>query len=74
MEERLDDAIHVLRHHAEDPRMAGMVGPNQGGLPMMHSSHSNGMSGMGNYGSMGGGMSSHIDQMVRTHIFSSVRM
>jgi hypothetical protein len=44
MEERLDDAIHVLRNHAEGqmPAHSGMPGH------MMSSSHSNGI--MGNMG------------------------
>lgn len=73
MEERLDDAIHVLRHHAGEPQMAGLaaaaVGGGGGGhqnLSMMHSggNHPNGMSGMSSYSGMGG-ISSHVDQMVR---------
>ncbi|KAK3095875.1 hypothetical protein FSP39_020185 [Pinctada imbricata] len=72
MEERLDDAIHVLRHHAGEPQMGGMSAQHQGGLPMMHSSHSNGISGMGSYPAMGS-MSSHIDQMGSHHGLSEGR-
>ncbi|KAL4216690.1 Transcription factor 4 [Mactra antiquata] len=57
MEERLDDAIHVLRNHAE-----GQM-PGHPGMPghMMPSSHSNGI--MGNMGGYGGMMShsSHVE-------------
>lgn len=76
MEERLDDAIHVLRHHAGEPQMAGLaaaaVGGGGGGhqnLSMMHSggNHPNGMSGMSSYSGMGG-ISSHVDQMVRDSV------
>uniref|UniRef100_A0A8W8NWN0 BHLH domain-containing protein n=1 Tax=Magallana gigas TaxID=29159 RepID=A0A8W8NWN0_MAGGI len=75
MEERLDDAIHVLRHHAGEPQMAGLaaaaVGGGGGGhqnLSMMHSggNHPNGMSGMSSYSGMGG-ISSHVDQMGSHH-------
>lgn len=68
MEERLDDAIHVLRHHAE-PQMAGLAAAVAGGahqnLSMMHSggSHANGMSGMSSYSGIG--MSNHVEQLVR---------
>ena len=58
MEERLDDAIHVLRNHAE-----GQI-PGMPGHMMQSSSHSNGILA----GSMGYGMSSgHMDSqhMVR---------
>ena len=48
MEERLDDAIHVLRNHAEG-QMPGMPGmpPGHSGLPpaMMPATHSNGIMG-----------------------------
>ncbi|XP_076438959.1 transcription factor 4-like isoform X2 [Babylonia areolata] len=48
MEERLDDAIHVLRNHAEG-QMPGMPGlpPGHPGLPpaMMSAAHSNGIMG-----------------------------
>ncbi|XP_070178154.1 transcription factor 12-like [Littorina saxatilis] len=46
MEERLDDAIHVLRNHAEGS-IPGMPGPPHPGLPpaMMPSAHSNGIMG-----------------------------
>ena len=67
MEERLDDAIHVLRHHAE-PQMTGLAAVAGGAhqnLSMMHSggSHANGMSGMSTYSGIG--MSSHVEQLVR---------
>ena len=55
MEERLDDAIHVLRNHAEG-QMPGLPGH----MMQQSSSHSNGILA----GSMGYGMSSgtgHID-------------
>lgn len=62
MEERLDDAIHVLRNHAggEIPSMPGQGHP---GMPshMMSSSHSNGIMGGGGGGYseiIGGGSSS----------------
>lgn len=50
MEERLDDAIHVLRNHAEGQQMPGLSGPGHSGMAghMMPSSHSNGI--MGNIG------------------------
>lgn len=66
MEDRIEDAIHVLRHHAEMP---GMPGHPQG-LPsnMMGSgSHSNGM--MGNMGGLSGlsGMASHLESLTSSH-------
>ncbi|XP_033725783.1 transcription factor 4-like isoform X3 [Pecten maximus] len=66
MEERIEDAIHVLRHHAEMP---GMPGHPQG-LPstMMGSgSHSNGM--MGSMGGLSGlsGMASHLESLTSSH-------
>ena len=61
MEERLDDAIHVLRTHAEmpgmPPHLQGMMGgPGQMGPAGM----------MGNMGPMSGmgGMGSHIETLV----------
>ncbi|XP_064645674.1 transcription factor 4-like isoform X3 [Lineus longissimus] len=45
MEERLDDAIHVLRSHAEG-QMPGLLGQIMPGMQMLHGppgSHSNGM-------------------------------
>lgn len=54
MEERLDDAIYVLRHHAEPQQMGG----HQGG--MMQPSHSNGIMGY-----PPGGMSNTIEALVR---------
>lgn len=54
MEERLDDAIYVLRHHAEPQQMGG----HQGG--MMQPSHSNGIMGYAP-----GGMSNTIEALVR---------
>ena len=51
MEERLDDAIHVLRNHAEHApdQMPGM--PGHPGMPgIMPQAHSNGI-----MGGMGGG-------------------
>ena len=42
MEERLDDAIHVLRNHAESSQIFGP--PGQPGMPpMMSPTHSNGL-------------------------------
>ncbi|XP_014662676.1 PREDICTED: transcription factor 12-like isoform X2 [Priapulus caudatus] len=49
MEERLDDAIHVLRNHAEGAPLSLPPG-HLPGMPIMHTAHSNGI--MGN---MGGG-------------------
>ncbi|OWF44177.1 transcription factor 4-like isoform X2 [Mizuhopecten yessoensis] len=65
MEERIEDAIHVLRHHAEMPGM-----PGHQGLPstMMGSgSHSNGM--MGSMGGLSGlsGMASHLESLTSSH-------
>ncbi|XP_056002044.1 transcription factor 4-like isoform X30 [Ostrea edulis] len=78
MEERLDDAIHVLRHHAGEPQMAGLAaaaaaaaaGGGHQSLTMMHSagSHPNGMSGMSSYSGMG--MSGHVDQLGSHHTMS----
>ncbi|XP_061190869.1 transcription factor 4-like isoform X5 [Saccostrea echinata] len=78
MEERLDDAIHVLRHHAGEPQMAGLAaaaaaaaaGGGHQNLSMMHSggSHPNGMSGMSSY--TGIGLSGHVDQMGSHHNMS----
>ena len=47
MEERLDDAIHVLRHHAEAPLLPGPMGQHGMGPAMMPPppSHSNGLMG-----------------------------
>ncbi|KAL3886751.1 hypothetical protein ACJMK2_026725 [Sinanodonta woodiana] len=59
MEERLDDAIHVLRTHAEG-QMPGMQGHPPGLSGMMQGPHSNGV--MGNLGYPGMGIpSSHIE-------------
>ncbi|VDH91718.1 transcription factor 4/12 [Mytilus galloprovincialis] len=55
MEERLDDAIHVLRHHAEPIQMVGQQG-------MMQPSHSNGI--MGYAGGMG---SNTIEALATQH-------
>lgn len=76
MEERLDDAIHVLRHHAGEPQMAGLAaaaaaaGGGHQNLSMMHSggNHPNGMSGMSSY--PGIGLSGHVDQMGSHHSMS----
>ena len=56
MEERLDDAIYVLRHHAEPQQMGG----HQGG--MMQPSHSNGIMGYAP-----GGMSNTIEALATQH-------
>ncbi|XP_064596094.1 transcription factor 12-like isoform X4 [Liolophura sinensis] len=57
MEERLDDAIHVLRNHAEG-QMPGL--PSHPTIPGMMPPHSNGI--MGNMsGYPGMGMPSHLD-------------
>ena len=53
MEERLDDAIYVLRHHAEPQQMGGHPGG------MMQPSHSNGIMGYA------AGMSNTIEALVR---------
>ena len=69
MEERLDDAIHVLRNHAE----AGHILPGHGvpGMPGMMPPHSNGLM----PGSMGPGyppmgMPPHMD----SHMVSNSKM
>lgn len=56
MEERLDDAIYVLRHHAEPQQMGG----HQGG--MMQPSHSNGIMGYAP-----SGMSNTIEALATQH-------
>ncbi|XP_053387726.1 transcription factor 12-like isoform X5 [Mercenaria mercenaria] len=61
MEERLDDAIHVLRNHAEG-QMPGLPGQGHSGMPghMMSSSHSNGIMGNMGYNNMIG-HSGHVE-------------
>lgn len=61
MEERLDDAIHVLRNHAGG-EIGSMPGPGHPGMPghMMSSTHSNGLLG-GSYMGHGNSSSSHVD-------------
>lgn len=71
MEERLDDAIHVLRNHAEGqlpiPGMPGHpaappghpAGPHPGLPSMMSSAHSNGI--MGSVAAYPPLMGSHLD-------------
>lgn len=54
MEERLDDAIHVLRNHAEGAPLALPPG-HLAGMPIMHTAHSNGI--MGNLGGAPGYLS-----------------
>ena len=64
MEARLDDAIHVLRNHAE-----GQILPGHPGMSgMMHPTHSNGIMGnMGAYVSMG--MPTHMESHMVSDLF-----
>ncbi|XP_050395651.1 transcription factor 4 isoform X3 [Patella vulgata] len=61
-EDRLEDAIHVLRNHAEG-QLQGLQHP--GLPPMMPPTHSNGM--MGGIGPYSGMLGSHMDSHMGSH-------